>query len=65
MICILDALQVVAGTNYFLDLELTDASGKKYPVAVTMWSRPWLEGRNDLGEGEAPWILTACNYSTN
>lgn len=35
--------QVVAGINYFLTLQLTDAKGDNVDVSVTVWSRPWLE----------------------
>ena len=48
--------QVVAGTAYHLVLAVTDEVGKSYDVAAVVWSRPWLEGRNDVDE--PAWQLT-------
>ncbi|KAG1660136.1 hypothetical protein FOA52_003796 [Chlamydomonas sp. UWO 241] len=48
--------QVVAGLNYHLLLTVRDANGKAHDVAATVWSRPWLEARNDATD--AAWQLT-------
>lgn len=37
--------QVVAGTNYHMTLEAKDASGHTYTYEVTVWDRPWLQGK--------------------
>ncbi len=48
--------QVVAGTNYGLALEVSDAAGKKHIVEATVWSRPWLADKND--NTNPAWQLT-------
>jgi hypothetical protein len=55
--------QVVAGLNYHLLLVVRDASGKEHDVAATVWSRPWLEARNDAVD--AAWQLTDARVVHN
>ena len=53
--------QVVAGTNYILTLSLKDAKGTEHNVETVVWSRPWLEAKNDA-ENPA-WKLTSLTVS--
>jgi hypothetical protein len=39
--------QLVAGTNYIMELVVSDGEKKTFEVEVTVWSRPWLAGKND------------------
>ncbi|GIL58288.1 hypothetical protein Vafri_13367 [Volvox africanus] len=44
--------QVVAGVMYNLELLLEDENGQQVIFNTSVWSRPWLAGRND-GEDHA------------
>jgi hypothetical protein len=48
--------QVVAGINYYITFSVKDEKGKTHLLDVTVWSRPWLENKNDVND--PAWRLT-------
>lgn len=51
-----DLSQVVAGMNYHLLMTVRDSSGNTRDISATVWSRPWLEAKNDASD--PAWQLT-------
>mmetsp|Transcript_40199 Transcript_40199/g.89199 ORF Transcript_40199/g.89199 Transcript_40199/m.89199 type:complete len:128 (+) Transcript_40199:144-527(+) len=55
--------QVVAGLIYHFLMTVEDASGRQHDVSANLWSRPWLEGKNEAGN--PAWQLTSVSLANN